>query len=1373
MGKYSLKMGNACSTGSSDRKGSDAYNPSSQINADAGPAKSNKPSWKKNSKSKEKNGKFSDALSPKVEEQQLSCDVRPTEPVKVVEHSKLESKISEDISTASLPIVQIEVPSKSANDGDSFLWQYDEDVRNLLIQQKWPKKATQRAKKIVLYICADYNDFSLEHSLVREKVYPDLREYCADQKFELCLIDLHNKLKSEYLDDHSFVESCIEEIKNRDQQSHVIPLILLKSRYGFSMIPNQISKNHFENLLNSISEESEKSLLSTWYYLEKNVQTPNYLLRNITTCLPNFTSSKPEERNEAALLFENTISKIREILWKNLASKELKEYYFKTESEIKEAAFQDPVISKNCLIFSKCTAEKSDLLLPIEQEATDRIQSLYEDLKAKLEASKILKPSAQSPGDTNIYDAVQKTEYNEDFVRQVSSGIKCIIDNILNENISMMKQYKDLNNSLLSELTVQSIMCAKHAQNFKNSKEALQRLKMYIEGDENEPLIVYGPPGCGKTSLLSMAAQMCDESLPNATVVFRIVGISLESSTEENISKSICQQCYSLCQSDKQITSPMNFADRAAMLPNLFAKVSSVRPCLVVIIDGIDQIPEFSSTSFSWLPSELSNGVKVILSLSENSPYLNNIKEIIQNQDRYFSVPKTPVDDAFNVFQEKLSSYDRCLVKEQQEFLKEALKECSIPLYTDMLVQAAKSWSSEYDIDDISIGDNVESQIAVDFNTAERKFGKIRVSYALGFLTAGKYGLADSEIQDLLNINESKICEETKDFDNVNDVLPVLFWIQLKRNLSHLFSNFDFHGVPLTRWRSREVFAIAKSRYLKDSEQNAHYIRTMLMNYFQNTCKMKETSSEDHIVVKNGSHCLKERAYCELPYQSFYVEECINDTYLFDKDWLEEKLSMCDAYQLLEDIVLCLTESQSHSDLQSDLLLMKEFIELSHDALSWNGSQLLSQIYGRLNKFFESDDSENSKNHMRMKKLFDLAKAPSSFPILLPLRHAIKDVYSPSNLLLDEEDLNYSAFFKISNYPQHMISISPCKGMILVWDILLQKAVRTLKGITNPRDVQMIDEYHAVVLCNRELKVYNLDDGVLIRSIKGVMNQSMPYFGLHNHEHVVALSRNRMYVNMMNTQTGDLVTTFKVGEDRFLNSLIVSKNGKVCVCGDQTQKPSPLLVWDLTSRKLMYDLRIPHHEFLTKLAAITDDGNYVVCVSKEVDNSTPSNVVVYDLQSGTLFKKWKPDSNTCSIEISSNGNCVITALEDNTIVIWDLITGALRATLKGYTAPVTHILLSEQGTHFVTYDSTNTDKTVRLWDSTTSSAIASFTPDFPVICCQISAQGDSIVLGLDGGENIATLVLCDKDRKLEEIQISDSGAIYGNESNNEKVFDLS
>lgn len=72
----------------------------------------------------------------------------------------------------------------------------------------------------------------------------------------------------------------------------------------------------------------------------------------------------------------------------------------------------------------------------------------------------------------------------------------------------------------------------------------------------------------------------------------------------------------------------------------------------------------------------------------------------------------------------------------------------------------------------------------------------------------------------------------------------------------------------------------------------------------------------------------------------------------------------------------------------------------------------------------------------------------------------------------------------------------------------------------------------------------------------------------------------------------------QVGEDRFLNSLTVSENGRTCVCGDDTQRASALLVWDLGMRKLLYDLRIPHHEFLTRMAAITSEGHYVACVCR-------------------------------------------------------------------------------------------------------------------------------------------------------------------------------
>lgn len=47
---------------------------------------------------------------------------------------------------------------------------------------------------------------------------------------------------------------------------------------------------------------------------------------------------------------------------------------------------------------------------------------------------------------------------------------------------------------------------------------------------------------------------------------------------------------------------------------------------------------------------------------------------------------------------------------------------------------------------------------------------------------------------------------------------------------------------------------------------------------------------------------------------------------------------------------------------------------------------------------------------------------------------------------------------------------------------------------------------------------------------------------------------------------------------------------RILVCGDETQKPFPLLVWSLASRKLLYDLRIPHHDFITSKAAITYEG---------------------------------------------------------------------------------------------------------------------------------------------------------------------------------------
>lgn len=66
-----------------------------------------------------------------------------------------------------------------------------------------------------------------------------------------------------------------------------------------------------------------------------------------------------------------------------------------------------------------------------------------------------------------------------------------------------------------------------------------------------------------------------------------------------------------------------------------------------------------------------------------------------------------------------------------------------------------------------------------------------------------------------------------------------------------------------------------------------------------------------------------------------------------------------------------------------------------------------------------------------------------------------------------------------------------------------------------------IDQFKCIVLCRRELKIYDLNTGSFVNTLKGVMNQKMPYYGLHDQNHLVALSRNRMYINLMNIETGE------------------------------------------------------------------------------------------------------------------------------------------------------------------------------------------------------------------------------------------------------------
>lgn len=71
---------------------------------------------------------------------------------------------------------------------------------------------------------------------------------------------------------------------------------------------------------------------------------------------------------------------------------------------------------------------------------------------------------------------------------------------------------------------------------------------------------------------------------------------------------------------------------------------------------------------------------------------------------------------------------------------------------------------------------------------------------------------------------------------------------------------------------------------------------------------------------------------------------------------------------------------------------------------------------------------------------------------------------------------------------------------------------------------------------------------------------------------------------------------------------------------------------------------------------------YLLHIHTQECNSSATNfLIVYDLQSGTLFKKWKPECDSVSVAISTRcGGCVINGIENNDVLVWDLSTGNIK-----------------------------------------------------------------------------------------------------------------
>ena len=160
----------------------------------------------------------------------------------------------------------------------------------------------------------------------------------------------------------------------------------------------------------------------------------------------------------------------------------------------------------------------------------------------------------------------------------------------------------------------------------------------------------------------------------------------------------------------------------------------------------------------------------------------------------------------------------------------------------------------------------------------------------------------------------------------------------------------------------------------------------------------------------------------------------------------------------------------------------------------------------------------------------------------------------------------------------------------------------------------------------------------------------------------------------------------------------------------------------------------------------------LVGASEGVEDAT---VRLWDVVSGTLKATLKGHTSAIySIAFSPDGMTVASGSDDETIKLWDVKTGKLKATLEGHTSSVFSVAFSPDG---MTIASGSDDETIKLWDVKTGKLKATLEGHTDTVySVAFSPDGTTLV----SGSHDATVKLWDVTRQPQapKATFSDHGA---------------
>lgn len=678
---------------------------------------------------------------------------------------------------------------------------------------------TNNAKTFRLFISSTFSDFQVEREALQTKVFPEIKKYCSTKGYTFQPIDLRWGVSDEAQLDQKALEMCVKEVQSCKQHDYPNFLIMLGDRYGWVPLPNIIEKYEFEQILQNIKEEDKKYVLS-WYYEDANQLPTSYMLKQ--------RKDEYEDYNK----WLDVESRLREILQTAVSylDEDIKRKYFTSATEAEaiegiisysqKSAFQQKILKlipdleqidhRNIFGFFRGIEKSSIIENKFVSTDYDKAQLFKGQVQEKLIRENILNVSTSQ---------ISKDKLNEKYLDQLIESVTTFLKQQI--DIQVSKDSKQEYSDLELEKFQQQLFMNQKLENFLGQEKILSQIHEYICDDNDKALVICGPSGIGKSSIMAKAI----EETANKTskkIVFRFIGATPNSTSTISLLTSFSKELnISFKSIDSQLVEQSEYINT---LDNFFNNIMNLDDDIVIFIDAVDQLT--NDDQFLWLPEKLPSNIKIVISVLKDLEYDDTdgkkyFHALVQKTSNYKEIES--FNQPYELLEMLLAQENRILQSNQTEYFLKQYSQVNTPLYVCMAANQMQYWKSSNIVgNDVTLSLSQKNIVKnfIDNLTSIQHHHKLLVQKVFGYILASKDGLSEYEILELLNTDIDFIKTVAPDtwHENTTQELPVVIWTRLYNHTKPFLSKKKQEGQELLYFFHREFIAVVNNQFSQKDE---------------------------------------------------------------------------------------------------------------------------------------------------------------------------------------------------------------------------------------------------------------------------------------------------------------------------------------------------------------------------------------------------------------------------------------------------------------------------------------------------------------------------------------------------------------------------